>query len=334
MTTTSSPHTGTHHEPPPAVRATAVVVGLCLVIAIVALAFALPAAKSGPHDIPIGVAGPQAAEGRITAVLDQRAPGAFAVTYYPGEQQLRDAIRGRQVYGGLTLGPDGPALFIASGAGPAVAQLLTQLGTAMATQTGNAPVIEDLAPLPATDPRGTGLAASALPITLAGILPAVALVFALRREVWTRLTAAVVFSAVAAWTITALLYFVLGSVDQNFWGVTAALTLGLLACGLPVLGLGSLFGRVGLACGAVLALLVGNPLSGMASAPEMLPRGWGEFGQWLPQGATATLLRSAAYFDGAGATSAVVVAVCWAAAGAALVAVAALRQRGAHNRLT
>lgn len=327
MTTTSSPHTPTRHEPPPAARAAGIVIALAAVVAIVALAFALPAAKSGPHDVPIGVAGPQAANGQIAAMLDERAPGAFAVTYYPGEDALRDAIADRQVYGGLTVGPDGRKLLIASGAGPAVAQVLTQLGTGMAAQTGSAPTIEDVAPLPDTDPRGTGLAASALPITLAGILPAIALVLALRREVWTRLAAAVVFSGVAAWTITALLYYVLGSFDQNFWGVTAGLTLGLLACGLPILGLGSLFGRVGLACGAALALLVGNPLSGLNSAPEMLPRGWGEVGQLFPQGATATLLRSTAFFGGAGATSAIVVAICWAAAGAVLVALAALRER-------
>jgi hypothetical protein len=327
MTTTSPPHTRTHREPPPAARAAGVVIALTAVVAIVALAFALPAAKSGPHDVPIGVAGPQAANGQVAAILDERAPGAFAVTYYPGEDALRDAIANRQVYGGLSLGPEGHTLLIASGASPAVAQVLTQLGTGMAAQTGSAPAIEDVAPLPAADPRGTGIAASALPITLAGILPAIALTFALRREIWTRLTAAVVFSGVAAWTIAALLYYVLGSFDQNFWGVTAGLTLGLLACGLPILGLGSLFGRVGLACGAVLALLVGNPLSGLSSAPEMLPRGWGEVGQWMPQGATATLLRSTAFFGGAGAAPAIIVAICWAVAGAVLVTLAALRQR-------
>src|SRR6187401_2609353 len=69
-------------------------------------------------------------------------------------------------------------------------------------------------------------------------------------------------------------------------------------------GLGSLFGRTGLAIGAGLAVLVGNPLSGLTSAPEMLPAGWGTFGQLLPQGATATLLRSTAYFGCSGANSA------------------------------
>ena len=94
-----------------------------------------------------------------------------------------------------------------------------------------------------------------------------------------------------------------------------------------MLGLGSLFGRVGLALGALLALLLGNPLSGLNSAPEMLPSGWGELGQWLPQGANATLLRSTAFFDGRRRDLPIVVLTCWALAGAALIVFAALRQR-------
>lgn len=327
-------HSAEAHHRPPAARATGIIVGLCAVIALIALAFALPAARSAPHDVPIGIAGPQAANGEVARQLDAHAPGAFAVTYYPGEAALREAIRDRHVYGGLALSPDGPKTLIASGASPVVAQALSQLGAGVAAQIGRSATVEDLAPLPAEDPRGAGLAAAALPVTLAGIVPAIALVLALRREVWTRLVAAVVFSGLAALTLAALLYGVLGSVQDNFWGVTAGLTLGLLGCGLMVLGLGSLFGRAGLAVGAGLALLVGNPLSGMTSAPEMLPSGWGTLGQWLPQGATATLLRSTAYFDGAGAGAAVAVLTGWALLGAALVAVAAVRSRRRAGALT
>ena len=208
-----------------------------------------------------------------------------------------------------------------------VAQMLTQIGNSIAAQAGMPLRTEDLAPLPADDARGAGLAALALPITLAGLLPAVALVLVLKREVWTRFVATVVFAPVAGITIAALLHHVLGSVDQNLWGVAAGLTLGVLAAGLTMLGLGSLFGRAGLVAGALLALLLGNPLSGLASAPEFLPTGWGAVGQWLPQGATATLLRSTAFFDGAGATGAIAVLTCWVVAGATLTVVAALRQR-------
>jgi hypothetical protein len=319
-------HAQSSHEPPAAVRATGIVVVLAVIIAIVAIAFALPAARSKPHDVPIGAAGPQAASGQVADMIEQHAPGAFAITYYPGEAALREAIQNRDVYGGIAFGPDGRSLLIATGGSPMVAQMLTQVGSGIAAQSGAQLHTEDLAPLTKDDPRGAGLAASALPITLAGMLPAIALVLFLKREVWTRFVAAIAFAPVAGISVAALLRYVFGSIDANFWGVAAGLTLGILAALLFMLGLGSLFGRVGLIVGGLVALLLGNPLSGLASAPEMLPSGWGAFGQFLPQGATATVLRSTAYFSGAGATTAIVVLTCWAAVGAALVVFAAVRK--------
>jgi hypothetical protein len=291
---------------------------LTVVLAILAIAFALPAARSKPHAVPIGAAGPMAASGEVADLLEQHAPGAFAITYYPGEEALRNAIRNRDVYGGISLGPgsdfagqaapERPRLLIATGGSPMVAQMLTQIGGGIAQHV---PLhTEDLAPPTASDPRGAGLAASALPITLAGLLPAVALVLLLRREVWTRFVAAVVFAAGAGITIAALLRYVFGSIDHNVWGVAAGLTLGFLAAGLSIMGLGSLFGRAGLAIGGLLALLLGNPPSGLNSAPELLPSGWGTLGQWLPQGATAAIAALA----------------CWAVAGTALIVIAAVRQ--------
>jgi hypothetical protein len=326
-------HAVPHHEPPAAVRATGIVLALAAVIAIVAIAFGLPAARSAPHDVPIGAAGPQAASGQVADILERNAPGAFKLTYYPGEAALRDAIRNRDVYGGISFGPDGPTLFTATGGSPTVAALLNQVGTGIARHSGVELRTEDLAPPTAADPRGAGLAASALPITLAGMLPAIALVLMLPRQIWTRFAAAVVFAGLAGWAIAALLRYVLGSIDANFWGVAGGLTLGVLAPGLFMLGLGSLFGRTGLVIGAVLALLVGNPLSGLTSAPQLLPTGWGAAGQWLPQGANSTLLRSTAYFDGAGATMAIVVLTCWLLAGATLIVIAAVRN-GKDARLT
>jgi hypothetical protein len=335
MTTDTAPRPAHHaspaHEPPAAIRATGIVVVLTVVIAIVALAFALPAANTAPHHVPIGAAGPQAASGQVAAIMDKQAPGAFEFTYYPGADALNDAIRNRDVYGGIAFGPEGRTLLIATGGSPMIAQMLTQIGTGIAQQSGAQLRVEDVAPPTADDPRGAGLAASALPLTLAGLLPAVALLFALKREVWTRLTAVVVFSGAAGLTIAALLRWVLGSIDANFWGVAGTLTLGVMATGLTLLGLGSLFGRIGLALGAATALLVGNPLSGLNSAPELLPSGWGQFGQWLPQGAGATLLRSAAFFDGAGATVPLLVLSCWAVLGLALVILAALGRRGSQS---
>jgi hypothetical protein len=312
-------------RPAEPLRATGVVIALTAVLAVMALAFALPAAKSKPQDIPIGAVGPPAASGQAADQLDRDAPGAFKLSVYPDEDALRAAIRERDVYGGIVMELDHRALLIATGASPTVAQLLTQLGNGIAQQTGAPLRTEDLAAPPAGDPRGTGLAAAALPITLAGFLSAVALTLVVRRDVWLRVGATAAFSALAGVTIAALLRYPLGSIDQNFWGVAGGLTLGALASGLLVLGLGSLFGRAGLVLGALLALLVGNPLSGMTSAPEMLPGGWGEFGQFLPQGANATLLRSTAFFDGAGSSTAIAVLICWAVVGSLIIVIAAQR---------
>jgi hypothetical protein len=328
-----SPHDASStHEPPEALRATAVLFALTAVLALIAIAFALPAAKSKPRDVPIGAVGAPAASGQVADMLEHNAPGAFALTIYPNEAALREAIRNREVYGGVVVEPEGRTLLTATGASPTVAQLLTQFGNGMAQQTGVALHTEDLAPPPAGDPRGTGLAAAALPITLAGFLPVVALTLAVRRDVRIRVAATVVFAVLAGVTITAVMRYALGSIDQNFWAVAGGLTLGALAAGLLVLGLSELFGRTGLACGALLALLVGNPLSGLTSAPELLPSGWGTLGRFLPQGANATLLRSTAYFDGAGASTSIAVLTCWAVIGSLIIVIAIQRRTARISR--
>jgi hypothetical protein len=304
-----------------AVHAAGVVVALTAVLAVIAIAFGMPAAKSKPHDVPIGAVGPQAVSGLVADLLERTAPDAFELTIYPSETALRSAIRNREVYGGVVIGTDGRTVLTATGASPAVAQLLTQIGNGFAQQTGMPLRTEDLATPPVGDPRGTGLAAAALPITLAGFLPAVALTLIVHRGVWIRVAATAVFAVLVGVTIAAVLRHALGSIDQNFAAVAAGLALGALAPGLFVLGLGSVFGRAGLAGGAALALLVGNPLSGLNSAPELLPRGWGELGQLLPQGANATLLRSTAFFDGAGTTIPIAVLACWAVVGLLIIVI-------------
>ena len=324
-------HASPTHEPPAVVRAMGIVIALTLGLAVLFVAFGLPAVNSAPRDLPIGIAAPQTVVSQIDAQLDQKAPGGFAITTYRDEAALRAAILDREVYGGIAASRTGTTLMLATGGSPMVAQLLTPIGDGIAAHSGAPLHTVDLAPLPPDDPRGAGLAASALPLTLAGLLPAAVLVLLFPQRVWLRFAATVVFAGAAALTIAAVLRYVFGSIEANFWGVAAGLTLGALATGLFLLGLGSLFGKVGLGVGAAVAMLLGNPLSGLASAPQMLPSGWGTLGQALPQGANGTLLRSTAYFSGAGATTAIIVLTCWAVAGAVMIVIAGLRQESASR---
>jgi hypothetical protein len=74
-------------------------------------------------------------------------------------------------------------------------------------------------------------------------------------------------------------------------------------------------------------VLIGNPFSGVGSAPEMLPAPAGWLGQLMPPGAGGNLLRSTGFFDGAAAGGFVAVLSVWALAGFALMGAAALRRR-------
>src|SRR6266540_5676453 len=89
-----------------------------------------------------------------------------------------------------------------------------------------------------------------------------------------------------------------------------------------VAGLGTLLGAGGVVLAALAVFLLGNPLSGLTSAPELLPQPWGAVGQFLPPGAGGTLLRSVAYFDGAAAATPAWTLAAYALVGLALILLA------------
>src|SRR6266508_2669942 len=96
-------------------------------------------------------------------------------------------------------------------------------------------------------------------------------------------------------------------------------------------GLGAALGRPGIGLGVLVVFLLGNPISGLTSAPELLPQPWGAIGQYLPPGAGGTLLRSVAFFDGARATGPALVLGAWAVVGLALTAFGHYRDRRASH---
>lgn len=98
------------------------------------------------------------------------------------------------------------------------------------------------------------------------------------------------------------------------------------AIGATVAGLAALIGPAGVGLGALLMVLLGNPFSGVTSAPELLPRPVGAIGQLLPPGAGGSLLRSVAFFDGSAAGGAGLTLGLWAAAGLTAVLVGGRRR--------
>jgi hypothetical protein len=137
----------------------------------------------------------------------------------------------------------------------------------------------------------------------------------------------VLLFAAAAGLLAAGVMHGLGVLGGSYWAGAGAIALLTLAVSATVSGFGALLGNPGIGLGVLLMFLLGNPISGLATAPELLPQPWGAIGQFLPPGAGATLLRSAAFFDGAGSAAAIAVLAGWAVVGLALTAVGHFRDR-------
>lgn len=302
----------------------AVVLLVPLLAALALWAFAWPATRTAPRDLPLGVAGPAAA----TAPLDRQLraqDGAFEVRHYADEAAARAAIEGRVVYGAVVAAPDGPRLLTASAASPVVAQLLRQAVTAQAPEGAQVTEV-DVVPAPAADPRGAALSSSVLPLAIAGVAGgSVVTLLRLRgvRAAGALLAAAAVVGVAAA----AIAHSWLGVVTGNWWAEAGVFGLSSLTVGATVAGCAALFGPAGIGVGALLMVLLGNPFSGVASAPELLPEPVGLLGQLLPPGAGGTLLRSVAYFDGARAAAPALTLSVWALLGLTAVLLGARRGR-------
>ncbi|MEU3668468.1 ABC transporter permease [Streptomyces virginiae] len=312
-----------HPTVPASRRVLAVMVMVPLLAALALWAFAWPATRMAPRDLPLGVAGPAAA----AAPLEQRLAaheGAFEIRRYADEAAARSAVQNREVYGAVVATPQGPRLLTASAASPVVAQLLTQAVTSQAPPTAQAVPVTDVVPAPAADVRGVGFGASVLPLALAGVA-AGALVSLGGLRGGRAVTAVLGASALVGLAGAALAHSWLGVLTGNWWAAAGALALTVAAVAAGVAGLHALLGKPGIGLGAFLIVLLGNPFSGAAGAPQLLPEPAGLVGQWLPPGAGSSLLRSVAFFDGAGAAAPALVLSLWAVLGVAAIAFAGRR---------
>ncbi|WP_419994679.1 ABC transporter permease [Streptomyces boninensis] len=295
-----------------------------VVIALALLAFVWPAARLAPRDLPVGVAGPPNATAQLAQQLGARGD-AFDVTSYDTEAQAREAIKDRDIYGAFVVTDQGPKVLTATAASPTVAQLLTTAATEQAPE-GAKVTTADVVAAPATDPRGSALGSSVLPMALAGVMAGAAVTMMGLRG--TRAVIALVGAAAGIGLVgAAIADSWLGILTGDWWAEAGAFGLTALAGSAAVAGFAALLGPAGIGVGALFNVFLGNPFSGLTSAPEMLPQPFGMLGQWLPPGAGGQLLRSVAFFDGSAASGPVLVLGIWAGAGLLLVTLGSLVQR-------
>ena len=301
------------HGPPPL----AAVLIVPVLAAIVLTLFAWPQARSEPRDLPLGLAGPPQATAPVEEQLAE-ADDAFELKRYDDESAARDAIEDRDVYGAIVASPTGPKLLTATGASPAVAQALEE------NFASEDPAPEVIDVVPAAE-HGAALPTSVLPLLIAGIATGVLIAFALPTGP-TRIGALLAASLLAGLAGTLIIQSWLEVVDGDWLANAGVLSLTVLSVASMVTGLTSLMGPPGIGVAAVLMVLIGNPWSGVSTAPELLPPPTGDIGQLLPPGAGGQALRSTGFFDGAGVAGHLLVLAFWAALGLVLVWVGSRRK--------
>lgn len=312
--------------------AAGVVIGLVGALTLLVLAFLWPATTAQARDVRVAVAGPAAAVAAFQGELQAHQPRAFELVTVPDRAAAVRAIESRDVVGGLVLGT-APEVLSASAGSAQLSQVMTVLAAqveqglqaqadAAAANTGRpaarvSVTVTDLVPPPPGDPRGTGFMVGMFPLVIGGILGGAALWWGVRGP-WRRTAATAGYAVVAGLTLTAVLRSWFGTIEGSWWAQASAIALMLAAIAAPVAGLAHRLGWPGVPAGAVLMLLVGNPLSGVMIPEQFLPAPWGAVGQWLPPGAGASLLRDLSWFPSADATRPWLVLGAWALAGLAL----------------
>jgi hypothetical protein len=264
----------------------------------------------------------------VTGRLARSAPGAYRVSAYSSQALARTAVLHREVYGAYEPRPR-PSLLVASAASRPVAQLLQATFQAASRAPRQRLAVRDLAPLPASDSTGTTAFSALLSLVIAGLL-GTSLIYQItqRRPLRVRLAALLVLALGAGLLAALATNVVVGAYTQHFAAVWGVATLFVLATSLPVAAFQVMLGLPGTVFGLLLFVVIGNPASGGASAPQMLPAFWRQISQALPPGAANTAMRDVVYFDGHSATAALFVLVGSAILGAGgAVAAHTLRMR-------
>lgn len=170
-------------------------------------------------------------------------------------------------------------------------------------------------PLSEGDSSGSGIAISAFPLVIGGILGGS--FSALRvNGTWRRFATATLYAVIGG-ALTALILNVwFGLIPGDFATLWAAFGATYLATASFIVGVSALSSPLaGLGLGAVVTMFIGNPISGASMPSAFLPGAWGQIGQMMVPGASSTLLRSIAYFPEAATSDQWLVLGSWIAFG-------------------
>jgi hypothetical protein len=320
-------------------------IGAAVAVALIVLAFLWPTKTMTAQNLPISVSGDKTAVDAFEKAVDANSPDTFDWVSADDRSDAVDQIKTRETYGAIVLpAAQGqlPEVLTAPAASSTATQLLNVMAgqlqaqvTAQVTAAGGNPanaVVETtvVVPLSDDDPTGAGLAATAFPMTMGGMIGGI--VISLLVVGPARRLAALAGLGVAVGIIAPLILQTwFGFLQGDFLPMALAMGLAVTATAAFIVGCTSLLGRAGIAIGAVLTMLVGNPLAAAAVPWQFLAAPWGAIGQLMVPGAAMSLVRSLSYFPDADVSKQWWVLGTWAAVGVVLTIAGHFRSRAAMH---
>lgn len=311
-----------------------------LVVGLVVIAFLWPAKTSTAQNLPIGIAGPATVVSALEEAVTSASPDAFDFMKATDRAEAVAQIEQRETYGAIVLGAPGtvPEVLTAPAASAAATQILTgvaaqlqaqlvQQATAAGADASSVTVqVTPVVPLSADDPAGTGLSAASFPLTLGGMLGGILISFLVVGPI-RRLIALVGFGVGVGVLLALILQSWFGFLQGDFWLNATGMGLSIVATAAFIVGCTSLLGSRGIAIGALLTLLVGNPLASAAAPWQFLPSPWGAIGQFFVPGASNWLMRSLSYFPNADLSQQWWTLISWMSFGVILILAGHYRSR-------
>jgi hypothetical protein len=186
------------------------------------------------------------------------------------EEVATGKIEDRDAYGAFVLTPPRPRVLVATAASVPAAQLIEDIARSAGVRT-----VVDVKPTDPDDPRGATLNVLTLALVITSILAALVAVQlvpelrALGPRVAASSSAAILGGFVAIGIVKAERALPGSSVAE-----VAVVALAVLGIALSSAGLIRLIGPAGTGVPFLIFLMLGNPASGLASAPELLPTPW------------------------------------------------------------
>jgi hypothetical protein len=300
-------------------------IGGALIVALVVLAFVWPTTTASAKNLPVAITGPAA---QVTAVEDGIAAASEDLIDFETVDDRAaavSAIEQHEVYGAVVLG-ETPEVLVASASNASATailrnvavQLQAQAASQVAAAGGDASQVTvevtDVVPLSDRDPNGSGLIAASFPLVLGGMLGGI-LISLLVVGVARRLTALAVYAVVAGTLVAVIMQGLFGVLQGSFLLNAVALALSMLATSSLIVGFTALIGPRGIAIGAVISMLLGNPISGATVPWQFIAEPWGAIGQYFVPGAASALVRELSYFPAADSTMQWLVLSAWTVAG-------------------